>query len=287
MSDNRTMELIKQVGEIALIGNIIPHSWYAHLRKDTGKPYLAAIVILSDIVYWYRPRIIRDEAAGQVLRVKKRFKADKLQRNYQQIADLFGLTKRQARDAVKFLEAQGVITREFCTVRTKGGMVLSNVLFLEPVIDRLREITTSMTQKRHTYDKKTSYPPRENAIPMTEKGGTYTEITTEKDDDDDGPAQAAASFSSLILELKDDQLEAYRCLCCDPIKMHSDQALKLAQTCDPEAVRGWCCVAFSNIGPGPGEVKNPAGFVWDKLTKGMAAPGVGLAQMREFMEWVR
>ena len=69
--------------------------------------------------------------------------------------------------------------------------------------------------------------------------------------------------------------------------MHSDQALKLAQTCDPEAVRGWCCFAFSNIGPGPGEVKNPAGFVRDKLTKGMAAPGVGLAQMREFMEWVR
>jgi len=285
VSDGRAIELIKQVGEIALVGNIIPHSWYTHLRKDSGKPYLAAIVILSDIAYWYRPRLIRDEVTGQVLRVEKRFKADKLQRSYQQIADLFGLTKRQVREAVRFLEAQGVVTREFRTVRTKGGMVLSNVLFLEPVVDRLREITTTgrgVTQKRHTYDEKTPYPPRENAIPMTEKGGTYTEITTEKNDDDDGPARAAASLSPLALE--GDQVEAYCCLRCKPIEMDSDQALKLAQACDLEAVRGWCCVAWARHGPGG--VTKPAGFVWVKLTKGVAAPDVAPAQMREFMECV-
>ena len=101
-------------------------------------------------------------------------------------------------------------------------------------------------------------------------------------DDDDGPARAAASLSPLILE--GNQVEAYCCLRCESIEMDSDQALKLAQACDLEAVRGWCCVAWARHGPGG--VTKPAGFVWVKLTKGVAAPDVAPAQMREFMECV-
>ena len=66
--------------------------------------------------------------------------------------------------------------------------------------------------------------------------------------------------------------------------MDSDQALKLAQTCDLKAARGWCCVAWARIGPDG--VKNPPGFVWDKLMNGVAAPDTAPAQMREFMRWV-
>ena len=105
-------------------------------------------------------------------------------------------------------------------------------------------------------------------------------------DDDDGPARAAASFSSLIQELNDDQLEAYCCLRCNSIEMHSDQALKLAQTCDLETIRDWCCDTRSKIGPRPGGVENPAGFVWDKLKNGATAPVVAPAQLREFIKWV-
>jgi hypothetical protein len=102
---------------------------------------LAAAVILSDVVYWYRPQEIRDEATGKVIELRRKFKADKLQKSYQAWADQFGLTKRQVKDAVVFLRNQGLITTEFRQIRTETGLVLSNVLFVEPVVDELRSIT--------------------------------------------------------------------------------------------------------------------------------------------------
>jgi hypothetical protein len=103
---------------------------------------LTAAVILSDIVYWYRPQEIRNEATGQVVEQRRRFKADKLQKSYQAWADQFGLTKRQVKDAVLFLRKQGLITTEFRQVRTDSGLVLSNVMFVEPVLARIEAITT-------------------------------------------------------------------------------------------------------------------------------------------------
>ena len=75
-------------------GNYIPLSWHKTITRENGKPYPTAIMILSDIVYWYRPREVRDESTGLVVRAEKKFKADFLQRSYQQLADLFGYSKR-------------------------------------------------------------------------------------------------------------------------------------------------------------------------------------------------
>ena len=67
-------------------GNIIPTTWYKTIVRGNQKPYLNAIIILSDVVYWYRPTEVRDEQSGQVEGFKKKFRNDLLQRSYQQIA---------------------------------------------------------------------------------------------------------------------------------------------------------------------------------------------------------
>lgn len=132
--------IVDENARLNISGNIIPQIWYKTIIKDNGKPYLTAIVILSDIVYWYKPTEIRDEGNGQVIAMKKRFSADLLQRNYQQLAEAFGISKKEATSAIVFLEKLGVIKRVFRTVNMNGIMI-NNVLYLELVVERLRELT--------------------------------------------------------------------------------------------------------------------------------------------------
>ena len=48
-------EIVDANATLNFTGNIIPQAWYKTIIKDSGKPHLTAIVILADIVYWYRP----------------------------------------------------------------------------------------------------------------------------------------------------------------------------------------------------------------------------------------
>lgn len=86
--------IVDSIGKINIIGNIIPHTWYKSIHRESGKPYLNAIIILSDIVYWYRPIELRDEHSGEIIGYKKKFKGDLLQRSYQQLSTMFGISKR-------------------------------------------------------------------------------------------------------------------------------------------------------------------------------------------------
>ena len=132
-------ETVDEMGKLQMTGNIIPPAWYKTIRRETGKPYLTAIVILSDIVYWYRPVEVRDEGSGQLLGYRKRFKADLLQRSYQQLADQFGVSKRDATNAIVELERLGVVQRVFRNLEV-NGQIVPNVLFLKlnvPVLERL------------------------------------------------------------------------------------------------------------------------------------------------------
>lgn len=101
-----------------ITGNVIPLNWFKTITTSNGKPNSTAIMLLSDIVYWYRPKILRDEATGEFIGIKKRFKADLLQRSYRQFSEQFGYSKRQVTEAIKALETLGVIRREFRTVST-------------------------------------------------------------------------------------------------------------------------------------------------------------------------
>ena len=51
---------VDAMGRIEISGNIIPQKWYRVILRDNGKPDLLAIILLSDIVYWYRPVEVRD-----------------------------------------------------------------------------------------------------------------------------------------------------------------------------------------------------------------------------------
>ena len=133
-------ETVNRMCRLQFTGNVIPSTWYHTIKKETGKPNLNAIIILADIVYWYRPVEIRDEATGQLCGFKKKFQADILQRNYQQLADQFGITKRDAVNAIVELEKLGVVTRVFRTVNIKGQLY-SNVMFLNLDVDVLIQLT--------------------------------------------------------------------------------------------------------------------------------------------------
>lgn len=142
-------------------GTVIPMQWFKTIVKEsTGKAYMNAIVILSDIVYWYRPQEVRDEQSGMVVGAKKRFKADLLQRSYQQFADQFGITKRDAYNAIVALENIGVVKRHFRTVLVGGHTRMSNVLFVELVPEKLFELT--------------DVPKKSENIPL-KTGGTITQ----------------------------------------------------------------------------------------------------------------
>lgn len=132
--------IVDRMASIQISGNVIPQSWYKTITKDTGKPYLAAIVILSDIVYWYRPVEVRDEDSGRTVSMRKKFKSDLLQRSYAQLAEQLGISKRDATNAVVALEKLGVVKRHFRKIEV-GGMLMNNVLFIELVPDVLESIT--------------------------------------------------------------------------------------------------------------------------------------------------
>lgn len=134
--------IVDEVGKIAISGNVIPQIWYKTVTKseEDKRPYLLAISILADIVYWYRPTEIRDEYTGQITGVKKKFKGDLLQRSYKSLCDLYGENEKAIQRALLRLEKLGVTKRIFKTVDT-GTALLGNVMFLQLLTDGLLALT--------------------------------------------------------------------------------------------------------------------------------------------------
>jgi hypothetical protein len=161
---------VAAIGQMHFEGNIIPHTWYKAITFPNGKADVNAILILAEIVYWYRPTVERDEATGEIINIRKKFKADKLQRSYQSFGDQFGLTRRQCEDAIARLVAQGFITKETRTVDTAAGKI-GNVLFVEPVPAAIQRISS--------YDE-TYKDIRSNVEAYAPHGMTYTKTTRAK-----------------------------------------------------------------------------------------------------------
>src|SRR6185436_19140514 len=102
-ANQRTVEM----ASFCVEGHIIDHSWYHIIKKENGKTDANAIIILSDLVYWYKPSYNINSQTGEQ-KIYKRFRDDILQRSYAEIEKLFGFTKDQARDALITLENLGV-----------------------------------------------------------------------------------------------------------------------------------------------------------------------------------
>ena len=140
-------------------GNIIPHSWYSTIQTKTGKPDLTAITILSEILYWHRPREECDESDAGGIKLHKRFKADLLQLSYKQLWEKFRLTKDQSRRGIERLEKLGLIKRHFRTVVTDSS-ILNNVMYIELFTDKLLEVT---------YPDGSNYPNRKKPTRVSDK----------------------------------------------------------------------------------------------------------------------
>jgi len=163
-----TTQAVDRLEHLKLNGNIIDHTWFKTIVNEKGKPNLVAIVLLADVIYWYRPEIIRSESTGHVIEIRKRFKADKLQRSYQSFTELYGLTKRQISDAFHFLEDLKMITLEFRTVEYPIGdtfRIANNVLFIEPNIDQIFSLSGDPITKN-------------SDTPITKNSDTNTETTS-------------------------------------------------------------------------------------------------------------
>lgn len=176
--------VVLQIGQMNFRGNVIDHGWFKTITLDNGKPNVVAISILGEVVYWYKPTEVRDEHSNNV-RYKQKFKADTLQKSYQQFADSFGFTKRQVKDACDYLKDRGLVRIEFRTVFANGTRC-NNVMFIEPVPEEIQKISilywensTPPTLERNRvlqpnvppYYYKTEEPP-------TLERKTNTEITT-------------------------------------------------------------------------------------------------------------
>ncbi len=175
---------VNAVATMAVTGNVIPAAWYKTITTPAGKADLTAINILADNLYWYRPREVRDEFTGDVVAYQKRFSADYLQRSYEQLSEHFGISKRQAKDAVVRLEELGAVRRVLRNVECATGVV-GNVMFIAIDPARIFELTypepedpgasDPMTEKRHSYDGGDAHP----GTPVTKFRHRYGENPTD------------------------------------------------------------------------------------------------------------
>ena len=132
--------IVDAIGKLNITGNVTPESWFRTVVNSNNMPSMNAILILSEIVFWYRPREERDEKTNITV-YKKRFRDDDyVQLGYEQLCKKFNLSKKQVREGLILLESLGVIKRHCRNVQTAMG-TLHNVLFIELIPEGLEAIT--------------------------------------------------------------------------------------------------------------------------------------------------
>lgn len=198
--------IVDAIGQINLTGNIIPESWYQTIVNESGKVNTLAILILSDIVYWYRPTEIRNEDDLSTSYAKKFKDPDYLQRSYQQIMDKFNISKDQAKRAITFLESLGVVKRHLKTVVTPNGPV-PNVMFIELVPEVLLALTYpeegGVCKNPHTPVQKSTDTHGNLHTSPCKNPRTNTKITTENTTKTSTSSLADEKTSLVVDEIKE------------------------------------------------------------------------------------
>lgn len=167
------------VDKISKLGiNSIPDAWYQNLRRPKSNTLNSlAVLVLWDLLYWYKWTEVKNETSGLVIGYKKKFKADLLQRSYSAIANKFGVTKRAAMETVMFLEEIGVVRKE-CRTITVGDQKLGNVLFIALVPEKIAEISEFKTLECNTSYTETEDLLHSDVIAVTSECKTNTNNST-------------------------------------------------------------------------------------------------------------
>lgn len=179
LGNDATAATVLRMGEINLDGNVIPHSWYEHLRYPNGKPNLNAIVILAEVVYWYRPIVLKDEKTGRVLPARKKFEGEHLQRTRKSFAEQFGLTTKQVKDALNFLEEKKVVEVIIAkSLKIANGKKLGNVPYIALDAEKVAEFNRPLVPVSPSLGTCKSEPSVHRSPTNTET--TYTETINTK-----------------------------------------------------------------------------------------------------------
>jgi hypothetical protein len=121
------------------------------------------MIALSEMCYWYRPAVDKDEDTGELLGYRKKFKADKLQKSYQSFSTV-GLSKKQAFDACHFLKAKGLITLEVRDIEVAGDHY-PNRLFIGIVPAKIAELNILPGGDTPLLGSNTPLPPSNTPLP--------------------------------------------------------------------------------------------------------------------------
>ncbi|ODN41134.1 hypothetical protein [Piscirickettsia litoralis] len=121
-------------------GNLVPHIWYKNLRTSAGMADIVAITILSDIVYWYRPRAVHNDD-GPVT-YHKRFKGLSKWFRPGYFSNKFGLTSRQVDEALRRLKKQGIIKYKKENITTDDGNTYFGAARIMPIVEKVLEISS-------------------------------------------------------------------------------------------------------------------------------------------------
>ena len=160
---NTDNKVVNEISQINLTGNIIPNTWYSHIKKETAKGNfktdLLAINILAEIIYWYRAVEERDESTGKTKSFRKKFNHDKYQKWYDAWAEMFGVSKKQIKDSINTLIKLNLINREIRIIRTKQGGILTGVTFFEPIPKTIKYVNKMTSNNHHSLCKISKTPP--------------------------------------------------------------------------------------------------------------------------------
>ncbi len=122
-------------------GNIIPSEWYQKFTNNRGVPDLSLISVLSEIVYWYRPKMVKDSTTGDIAYINK-FLGDTWQTSYEHFEKKFSFNREKLRRIFVKLEQMGICSREFRTVKLRG-QTYNNRLFIHLSSDFLNSCTSN------------------------------------------------------------------------------------------------------------------------------------------------
>ena len=121
-------------------GNIIPHQWYQKFINKRGTPDLPLISVLSEIIYWYRPKRVRDANTGVITYVNK-FLSDAWQTSYEHFERKLSFNREKVRKILVKLEQMGICVREFRNIKLRG-QIYNNRLFIHLSSEFLNSCTT-------------------------------------------------------------------------------------------------------------------------------------------------
>ena len=183
------IESVDKLYGATLTGNLVPPAWCHKIVGENGKPNMNAVMILAEIMYWYRPKVERIEGDQNDVQLKKKFKADLLQLSYRRIMNEFNLTRDQCKRALDLLERMSLIKRHYKTVDLNDGSKLGNVMYIELFTDNVLKLSEDESYDPHMVEPhrvcdKTDEVYGNNQTPYQIDHMTNTESTSENTNKD-------------------------------------------------------------------------------------------------------